>query len=227
MDVQNWQLVDSYLAQQLHQEDHALDLVLENNREKDLPEIDVSRSKANFYAYLYQMTKAKRILEIGTLGGYSTICMAKGLSEGGKIITLEANPAHASCANENIANAGFAECISVQLGAALETLPKLEQQNESFDFFFIDADKPNNPYYLEWALKLAEPGAVIIADNVVRDGEVINRHSTDPRIHGIRTFIDMLAQEERIDSTAIQTVGEKGYDGFVIGRVRDCTIKQG
>lgn len=220
MEEKKWHVVDSYLAQQLHQEDLALDYVLENNRKNNLPPFDVSRTQGEFLRLLVQMTNAKRILEIGTLGGYSTICMAKGLSKGGKIITLEASPAHASCANDNITNAGFDQCVSIQLGMALETLPLLQQQNELFDFFFIDADKPNNPYYLEWALKLAEPGSVIIADNVVRNGEVIDRHSTDPRIQGIRTFMDMLSQDERIDSTAIQTVGEKGYDGFVIGRVK-------
>lgn len=220
MSNERWKLVDEYLGERLNEKDMILESVLANNRKNDLPTIDVSRTQGEFLRLLVTMTGAKRILEIGTLGGYSTICMAKALPEDGKIITLEANSNHAVCANENIRNARFEDRISIRVGDALMTLPELENEQESFDFIFIDADKPNNPHYLEWALKLAQPGATIIADNVVRAGEVINDHSTDPRVHGIRTFLDRLANEERIDSTAIQTVGEKGYDGFVIGLVK-------
>ncbi|WP_054704110.1 O-methyltransferase [Bacillus sp. JCM 19041] len=220
VEKEKWKFVDAYLDEQLHKKNSILEAVLANNRKNDLPAIDVSRTQGEFLRLLVTMTGAKRILEIGTLGGYSTICMAKALPEDGRIITLEANSIHAACAEENIRNARFEDRISIRVGEALKTLPELEKQKESFDFIFIDADKPNNPQYLEWALKLAKPGATILADNVVRAGEVINDHSTDPRVHGIRTFLERLANEERIDSTAIQTVGEKGYDGFVIGVVR-------
>lgn len=220
MSNERWKSVDEYLGERLHEKDMILESVLANNRRNDLPTIDVSRTQGEFLRLLVTMTGAKRILEIGTLGGYSTICMAKALPEDGKIITLEANSNHAACATENIRNACFEDRINIRVGDALMTLPELENEQESFDFIFIDADKPNNPHYLEWALKLAQPGATILADNVVRAGEVINDHSTDPRVHGIRTFLDRLANEERIDSTAIQTVGEKGHDGFVIGVVK-------
>ncbi|PAD92423.1 methyltransferase [Shouchella clausii] len=208
------------MTERLRIGDEGLDAALANNRQKGLPAIDVSPTQGKLLTLLARMKGAKRVLEIGTLGGYSTICLAQGLSDTGKIVTLEYEPKHATCAKENIAFAGYADQVDIIVGPALESLPILHQQQQTFDFIFIDADKPNNPHYVKWALQLASPGAVLVADNVIRDGEVLNAHSTDPRVQGIRTFVELLEQEERIEATAIQTVGEKGYDGFILGIVR-------
>jgi predicted O-methyltransferase YrrM len=220
VEKQTWQFVDSYMTERLRIGDEGLDAALANNRQKGLPAIDVSPTQGKLLTLLARMKGAKRVLEIGTLGGYSTICLAQGLSDTGKIVTLEYEPKHAACAKENIAFAGYADQVDIIVGPALESLPILHQQQQTFDFIFIDADKPNNPHYVKWALQLASPGAVLVADNVIRDGEVLNAHSTDPRVQGIRTFVELLEQEERIEATAIQTVGEKGYDGFILGIVR-------
>jgi predicted O-methyltransferase YrrM len=166
---------------------------------------------------LARIHHARRILEIGTLGGYSTIWLARALPTDGRLITLEANPAHAAVARENIARAALAPVVEVRIGKAAETLPQLATEALGpFDFIFIDADKPGYPTYFEWAMKLARPGSVIIADNVVRDGAVIDSSSVDPLVQGVRRFNELVAAEPRADATAIQTVGSKGYDGFAI-----------
>ena len=169
---------------------------------------------------LAKMTGARRILEIGTLGGYSTIWLARALSDDGKLVTLEAEKKHADVARKNIAQAGFAEKVEVRVGRALDTLPKLEKEGAGpFDFVFLDADKPNNPAYFEWALKLTRKGSVIVADNVVRWGAITDSKTSDPNVRGVRHFLEVVAREKRVSATAIQTVGVKGHDGFALAVV--------
>jgi len=163
------------------------------------------------------MQGARNILELGTLGGYSTIWLARALPPGGQLVTLEASPKHAEVARANIASAGLADRVEIRVGSALDTLPRLAAEGRApFDLIFIDADKENNPPYFTWALKLSRPGTVIVVDNVVRDGAVADPANTDPAIQGIRRFHEMLAAEPRATATAIQTVGSKGYDGFTL-----------
>ncbi|MEH2076613.1 MAG: O-methyltransferase [Nostoc sp.] len=168
---------------------------------------------------LAQIQGARTILEIGTLGGYSTIWLARALPSDGRLITLEANPKHAEVAHTNIAHAGLSDIVDLRLGQALSTLPQIADEGHTFDLIFIDADKPNNPDYFTWALKLSRSGSLIIADNVVRNGAVIDATSTDPSVQGVRRFNELLASEPRVSATAIQTVGSKGYDGFAIAIV--------
>jgi len=216
-----WEQVDEYIVDRLCPNDRVLDEVIVANRKADLPEIDVTANQGKFLQLLVQIKGAKRILEIGTLGAYSTIWMARGLSEGGRIITLELSPHHAEVAKKNIARAGLEQTIEVRTGDALEQLAQMEKEGvEPFDLIFIDADKPNNPNYLRWALHFSRPGTVIVGDNVIRNGEIADRHSTDPRVQGVRTFFDMLSGDPNISATALQTVGSKGYDGFMIGIVK-------
>lgn len=218
---QTWEQVDEYITDLLCPNDRVLDDVLIANRKADLPEIDVTATQGKLLQLLVQMKGAKRILEIGTLGGYSTIWMARGLPDDGKIITLELNPHHAEVAKANIAHAGLAHRVEVRTGDALQQLALMkEEQMEPFDLIFIDADKPNNPQYLTWSLQFSHLGTVIIGDNVIREGEITNKHSTDPRVQGVRQFYEMIASDGRISATAIQTVGSKGYDGFMIGIVK-------
>ncbi|MCM2996710.1 O-methyltransferase [Paenibacillus cellulositrophicus] len=216
-----WEQVDEYIVDRLCPNDRVLDEVIVANRKADLPEIDVTANQGKFLQLLVQIKGAKRILEIGTLGAYSTIWMARGLSEGGRIITLELSPHHAEVAKKNIARAGLEQTIEVRTGDALEQLAQMDKEGvEPFDLIFIDADKPNNPNYLRWALHFSRPGTVIVGDNVIRNGEIADRHSTDPRVQGVRTFFDMLSGDPNISATALQTVGSKGYDGFMIGIVK-------
>jgi predicted O-methyltransferase YrrM len=173
---------------------------------------------------LAQIVGARSILEIGTLGGYSTIWMARGLRAGGRLITLEVDPKHAEVAQLNVARAGLRDVVDVQIGNAVEILPRLSAERRGpFDLIFIDADKPNIPTYFEWALKLSRPGTLIIVDNVVRDGAVIDPDSSDPSVQGVRRFIQLLGAESRASGTVIQTVGIKGYDGFAIVLVSSAT----
>ncbi|MFF2908650.1 O-methyltransferase [Paenibacillus sp. NPDC057934] len=219
--TQRWSEVDNYFNSKLLAEDPLLDAVLSANSGAGLPAIDVAPNQGKLLHLLARMKGAKRILEIGTLGGYSTIWLARALPAEGKLVSLEFEHLHVQVAEDNLRAAGLADNVQVIEGPALESLAALEAQGvEPFDFIFIDADKPNNPHYLQWALKLASPGAVIIADNVVRDGEVVNGDSGDDRVQGIRQFTDLLAAEPRIDATALQTVGSKGYDGFILGVVK-------
>jgi predicted O-methyltransferase YrrM len=167
-----------------------------------------------------KLANARAILEVGTLGGYSTIWLARALPPGGRLVTLEYEPKHADVARSNLARAGLADVVDVRVGAALETLPTIAAEGGGpFDLVFIDADKPNNPHYFEWALKLTRPGSLIIVDNVVRDGQIVDATNTDPRIQGTRHLYEMIAKEPRVSATAIQTVGSKGYDGFVMAIV--------
>lgn len=219
-DRTTWEQVDQYITERLIAKDEVLEQVLAANARAGLPPFDVSPSQGKLLNIFSQMQGAARILEIGTLGGYSTIWLARALPHNGQIITLEVDPHHAEVAQANLALAGVAGQVELRVGDALEQLALMEQeQTASFDLIFIDADKPNNPNYLQWALRFSHPGTVIIGDNVIREGEVINESSDDPRVIGVRRFFDLLAEEPRMTATAIQTVGSKGYDGFVIGIV--------
>lgn len=215
-----WKDVDEYFVDKLIPSDVTLEEVLQANKEAGIPEIDVSPPQGKLLYLLAKIKGAKNILEIGTLGGYSSIWLARALPETGKVFTLEIEPEYAKIAIQNIQNAGCASKVEVIVGKALETLPTLKEKGTFFDLIFIDADKPNNPHYLKWAIELANNGALIISDNVVRNGEVINEKSEDDRVQGVRKFMDILEKEPRIESTAIQTVGNKGYDGFVISIVK-------
>ncbi|MGR4048173.1 O-methyltransferase [Kosakonia cowanii] len=215
---QKWSAVDEYLAQRLLPEDEVLTQILANNRRAGLPEIDVSPMQGQLLALLVRMTHAKRVLEIGTLGAYSTVWMARELPSDGELLTLEFDALHAAIARENIEYAGLTRQVRVKEGPALQTLESLGER-PPFDLIFIDADKPNNPNYLKWALHYSRPGTLIIGDNVVRDGEVTNPSSTDDRVQGVRTFIEMIGDNPRLTATAMQTVGAKGWDGFTLAWV--------
>ena len=215
---QKWSAVDEYLAQQLLPEDEVLTQILANNRRAGLPEIDVSPMQGQLLALLVRMTHAKRILEIGTLGAYSTVWMARELPSDGELLTLEFDALHAAIARENVEFAGLTRQVKVKEGPALETLESLGER-PPFDLIFIDADKPNNPNYLKWALHYSRPGTLIIGDNVVRDGEVTNPSSTDDRVQGVRKFIEMIGDNPHLTATAMQTVGTKGWDGFTLAWV--------
>lgn len=224
-DKDIWGKVDEYFEESLIPQDGVLEQILANNRQEELPPIDVSPVQGKLLYLLALMQGATRILEIGTLGGYSTVWMARALPAAGTLVSLELDPHHARVAESNIAAAGLADKVEIRVGNALESLERLAEEQEAqaaapFDFIFIDADKPNNPEYLRWALRLSRPGTVIMADNVVRGGEIADRHSTDPRVQGVRTFLAQLAENPAIEATAIQTVGSKGYDGFMIGIVK-------
>ena len=215
-----WSSVDRYLNDTLIPPDPALDAALAANKAANLPSIDVSPSQGKLLQLLAETQQARRILEIGTLGGYSTINLARALPPDGKLVTLELDPHHAKVALANIAHAGFAHAVELRLGPALGSLAQLHaEQVEPFDLIFFDANKDGYPLYLTAALKLARPGTLLLADNVIRDGEVINPATTDPNVQGDRRFFELLAADPRISSTAIQTVGGKGYDGFAIARV--------
>jgi predicted O-methyltransferase YrrM len=215
-----WTSVDRYFGDLLAPSDPQLDAAIQANRKAKLPAIDVSPLQGKFLQVLVHVTQAKRILEIGTLGGYSTILMARALAAGGRIVTLEFNPRHAEVARENLQNAGLLDCVEIRVGPALDCLPILESEGaDPFDFIFIDADKSNNPRYLEWALKLSRPGTTIVVDNVVRDGVVIDADSPDPDIRGIRRMTEMMAAEPRLSAAVLQNVGVKGYDGFAVAVV--------
>ncbi|WP_342513988.1 O-methyltransferase [Sporosarcina sp. FSL K6-1522] len=219
---ERWNDVDLYFSAKLHTSDPIMDLILKTNSEAGLPAIDVAPNQGKFLYLLAKLKEAKNILEIGTLGGYSSVWLGRALPDDGHLITLEFDDKHAKVAKENVRKAGLEKKIEVIVGPALETLPTLKEKGFSnFDFIFIDADKPNNPQYLKWALELSRPGTVIIGDNVVRNGHIID-DCDDLSVQGVRQFIDLLSEESRIDSTAIQTVGSKGYDGFVLGIVKNA-----
>ena len=225
MGQEAWCAVDRYIVDRLVPADPALDEALAANQVAGLPAHDVSPAQGKLLHLLARMIGARRVLEIGTLGGCSTIWLARALSEGGVVVTLEADPHHAEVARGNIERAGLAACVDLRVGPALETLPQVGAAGLGpFDLVFIDADKPSNPDYLAWALKLARPGAVIIGDNVVRGGAVVDPDSADPRVQGIRRFFNLLAGEPRLSATAIQTVGSKGWDGFALAIVDQCSV---
>ncbi|HET6184820.1 MAG TPA: O-methyltransferase [Acetobacteraceae bacterium] len=218
MSDERWSEVDAYFAARLAR-DPVLDAVLAANQEAGLPAIDVSPLQGRFLEIMVRLVRARLVLEIGTLGAYSTIWMARALPQGGRIVTLEADGRHAEVARRNLAHAGVAERVDLRVGAALETLPEVAAEGLGpFDFVFIDADKRGNPDYLSWALQLTRPGSLIVADNVVREGGVIERER-DPNVEGIRRFVDMVSAEPRLIATALQTVGAKGWDGFAMALV--------
>jgi predicted O-methyltransferase YrrM len=215
-----WTAVDQYLTKTLIPADPILEAALAANAAAGLPSIDVSPTQGKWLHLLAKIKGATRILEVGTLGGYSTIWLARALPPEGRLITMEFEPKHAAVAQENIARAGLSHLVEIRIGAAADSLAKLHTEDPTpFDLIFIDADKPNNPTYLEWALKFSRVGTLIVVDNVIRDGEVANPASTDPSITGTRTMFEMLAANRRLQSTALQTVGSKGYDGFAIALV--------
>lgn len=212
-----WSAVDRYLTAQHGLDDAVLQSTLAASSAAGLPEIQVSATQGKMLHLLARMQGAQRILEIGTLGGYSTIWLARALPADGRLVTLEFDPNHAEVARANFARAGLEKLIDLRVGAALETLPRLVQEGAGpFDLIFIDADKDNYPGYFEWSLKLARSGTLIIADNVVRQGGVIDPHHPDVRVQGVRRFLDLVAAEPRVSATTIQTVGSKGYDGFAM-----------
>lgn len=220
MNQHLWETVDQYLTDVLVPSDAVLDHAIQTSKAAGLPPHQIAPNQGQFLQLLAQMQGANRILEIGTLGGYSTIWLARALPADGCLVTLEVNPQYAEIAAKNIAKSGLATRVDIRVGQAINTLSQLSQEGVTpFDFIFIDADKPNNPEYLRWSLKLSRPGTVIVGDNVVRNGEVINRDSSDPKVQGIRQFLELIALEHRLSATAIQTVGSKGYDGFAIARV--------
>jgi predicted O-methyltransferase YrrM len=221
MDAQDqWSQIDAYLVSSLLPADAVLGETLRANAKAGLPAIDVSPNQGRLLQLIAQIQGARSILEIGTLGGYSTIWLARALPPGGRLITLESNPKHAEVARDNLARAGFADVVEVRVGAALDSLPRLaEEGRPPFDFVFIDADKANNPSYFAWAVRLTRPGSVIIVDNVVRSGGVLDAKSQDAAIQGTRRLFEAAAAEGRVQATAIQTVGSKGHDGFLMARV--------
>lgn len=216
-DSDKWAQVDAWFSEKLAPEDSDLKYALANNSDQGLPTHDVSSLQGKMLAIFMQMSRAVRVLEIGTLGGYSTIWMAKALPPHGSITTIEFNEHHAEVASQNLNKAGLAERVTMHRGAALGVLPTLDAP---FDLIFIDADKVNNPHYLEWAIRLSKPGTVIVGDNTVRGGNVIDSSSEDPNVIGLRKFVEMISEDERLEATAVQTVGEKGWDGFVIAIVK-------
>lgn len=220
MDDKHWAAVDEYIAGLFHPADEALLAAQAASAAAGLPEIAVSPAYGKLLTLLAHAVKARYILEIGTLGGYSAICLGRGLAAGGRLITLEFNPVHADVARTNIAHANLADRIEVRVGRAVDSLATIAaSEGEPFDLIFIDADKPSYPEYLEWSLRLSRPGTLIIADNVVRSGKVINPESDDMNVQGVRRFNELLAADPRASATILQTVGGKGYDGLAIAVV--------
>jgi len=213
-----WTRVDEYFGDRLVAGDDALEGALAANRKAGLPPIDVTPLQGKFLDLLVRISGAQRVLEIGTLGGYSTIWLARALPDGGRIVSLESSAHHADVARENLRNAGVIDCVDLRVGRAIDTLPALVD-DAPFDLIFIDADKQSLADYLEWAMKLSRAGTVIVADNVVREGKVLDAENDDPGIEGVRRFTEQLAAEPRLSATVLQTVGMKGYDGFAIAVV--------
>ena len=215
-----WNDVDRYINELFVPPDDALDAALRDSQAAGLPSINVAPNQGKFLHLLARAVGARTILEIGTLGGYSTIWLARALPAGGRLITLEAEPKHAEIARANIERAGLAGTVELRVGRAIDTLPQLVAERRGpFDFIFIDADKPGYPDYFAWALKLSRRGSLIIADNIIRKGAVADASTADARVQGVRRFNELLAAEPRVSATAIQTVGIKGYDGFAIALV--------
>ncbi len=220
MNRTKWSAVDAYIVEKIATPDFALDAALAANAAAGLPAIDVSAPQGKLLYLLARMARARKILEIGALGGYSTIWLARALPSDGFVVTLEAAARHAEIARENVRRAGLSGQVRVRVGPALESLPRIAEEGIGpFDLVFIDADKPNNPDYLAWALRLTRVGATIVCDNVVREGALVDRMSADPSVQGTRRMFDMIAKEPRLSATAILTVGAKGWDGFVVAVV--------
>lgn len=221
MNENQWSQVDEYLVSLLAPSDEALDHALADSNSAGLPHINVAPNQGKLLQILARMQGARRILEVGTLGGYSTIWLARALPEDGTLTTLELEPVHAEVARKNLERALVSSLVEVRVGPAAVSLRRLVDEGaEPFDFIFIDADKEGYPEYLELSLSLSRPGTVIVADNVVRQGQVIDPNSPDSRVQGVRTFLERAAANPRLEGTAVQTVGSKGYDGFAIFIVR-------
>ncbi len=213
---ETWNAVDLFFNDRLIGHDAVLDKVQASCAAAGLPSISVAANQGRLLNLLASLVGARRILEIGTLGGYSAIWMARALPVDGRLLSLEIDPKHAEVARANLALAGLADRVEVRLGKAIDLLPAV---SGPFDLVFIDADKPSNPDYFTWAMRLVRPGSVIVVDNVVRGGTVADASSTDPTVLGVRRLVDLVAAERRVAATAIQTVGSKGYDGLLIARV--------
>lgn len=220
MNQDTWNAVDDYLTGTLVKQDAVLEEALRASEAAGLPAISVSPPQGKLLHLLARIQGATNILEIGTLGGYSAIWLARAMPAGGRLISLEVDPRHAEVARANLARAGFANIAKVRLGRAIDSLPELERESAGpFDFIFIDADKPSNPDYFAWALRLSRRGTVIVVDNVVRKGAVADAASDDAAVQGVRRLNQLMAAEPRVSATAIQTVGGKGYDGFALALV--------
>jgi len=217
-----WTTVDEYFEEKLLAADPVLDEVLRSSAAAGLPNIQVSPTQGKLLYLLAKAQGARKVLEVGALGGYSTIWLARALPTDGRVVTLEVSTKHAEVARANIRRAGLQDRVEIRLGPALETLPKLlAEKRGPFDLFFLDADKANTLAYFEWSLKLSRPGSLIVVDNVVRKGEVADPSNPSLDVRGMREFLDALVSETRVSATGIQTVGRKGYDGFVLARVTD------
>jgi predicted O-methyltransferase YrrM len=222
MSKETWVAVDEYIKEKLIGIDDALDAALTNSEMSGLPAINVAPTQGKFLHLLAKISGARSILEIGTLGAYSTIWLARALPDGGQLVSLEYDKNHAEVAQQNIEHAGLADRVEIIQGAALDNLPSLVSDSRApFDLVFVDADKQNNPAYVNWALKMTRPGSIIVVDNVVRRGTLAEADSTDPDVQGARGLFDMLENEPKLDATALQTVGIKGYDGFVLAVVTE------
>jgi len=219
-EPQVWDDVDEYFSSQLSPDDEILLAALRDSEAAGLPAISVTATQGKLLQLLAQIQGARNILEIGTLGGYSTIWMARALPSDGRLISLEYSAKYAEVASRNIARAGLDKVVEVRVGPALESLPKLADENPApFDLVFIDADKANNPHYIDWALRLTSTGSLIVVDNVVRGGRVVETDTDAPDVRGTRAAIELIGSHPRLSGTAIQTVGGKGYDGFALARV--------
>jgi predicted O-methyltransferase YrrM len=215
MNQEQWNAMDNYLASRLLPSDAALDAALAASAAAGLPSINVAPNQGKLLHLLAKLRGARRILEVGTLGGYSTIWLARALPSDGRLVSLEFNPDNAQVARANIARAGLSEVVSIVIGDAAQTLAKLVADGvEPFDMIFLDADKKSYPAYLNFSLQLSRPGTLIMGDNVIRGGRLADLASTDPDVIGLHEFLRLLAENPRLDSTAIQTVGSKGWDGF-------------
>ncbi|MEV0979404.1 O-methyltransferase [Streptomyces sp. NPDC049915] len=222
MSQETWTAVDAYFNDLLVEEDAVLRAAVADADAAQLPAIQVAPNQGKLLHLLARIRGARKVLEIGTLAGYSTIWLARALPADGRLVTLEADEQCAAVAAANVARAGLDHIVDIRLGVALDTLPRLAEEGEGpFDLVFIDADKPSNPGYLEWALRLTRPGSVIVGDNVVREGAVTEPHSSDPRVQGVRRFTELIAAHPRLTATTLQTVGEKGYDGFTLAVVTE------
>ena len=220
MSQETWTAVDEYVNRTFSLDDDVLTAAQQACDDAGLPPIQVSSAQGKYLEMLARMIGAKRVLEIGTLGGYSTICLARGLPAGGRVVTMELDQKHAEVARGNFSRAGLSDMIDLRVGAALDNLPVLHREGIGpFDVIFIDADKANIPAYFDWALQLSRPGSVIVVDNVVREGAVIDESSTDEAVMGVRRFNATAASLSGVQTTVLQTVGTKGYDGFAISLV--------
>ncbi len=220
MSEKSWAEIDRWFIDALEPRDEVLEAALRTSEAAGLPPYQVSAAQGRMLFSMARMVRARTILEVGTLGGYSTIWLARALPEGGRLITCEADPKHAAVARENLARARLSHVVELREGRAQETLPRLRDEGRRFDFAFIDADKPSNAEYFDLALAMATPGAAIVVDNVVRRGAVIDADNADPNIEGVRRLRERVRNEVRVHATVVQTVGEKGHDGFLLAVMR-------